>query len=1798
MSEPSSDPILLTPPMVLSANELNTSSLGGRQVKKTRPESGFYIQPPRLSPSAKKLYQDVPYHLKDGAEFNRDDIEAIVGEYLEGATLYFYVRFKDGLAHKLPAREFQAKYLDITTDYERRKDKGLREPFDPSSSAVHEQSRIKHVITISRVNGTNSTVRSFYGASYSNRSDSPLSEITDDDDGGGGKVDHSDDEDYSFQAPPRRSTRTAGRRPLVQSKLPFSPKKLRNTRLRSLHSGSETDDDLGGYGQEDMEIAPVRRSGRSRKSARSNLAEAYIDHSDDTKHSDEGSAPSYPRKPRTLGVRKKAHSAGARPAYGHFRDISDLDFDPYDEEDTEPLQAHRDICERCHKLPAHELLEAAKMPRKGRRRSRKSEETADEPEGEEEEEERIQNLGGWVQCLKCPVAAHWRCLAKSQRDEIARAARVRDEGEWKAKQAVSPERIPTLRESSDRRELHVNQTTEFVCGACMKGGICMGCMEVALEPDVSISKKSIPVASPAPTTTHEPAVTDILADIRMMDSVRPSLDDAELAARRELLFRCFVCKRLAHYRHLPNPENATSGDAELAYYYQVETGWRCADCASFLYPLDKILAWRPYPPNAVEPKSVDPPDIKTPRPREYLVKWQDRSYRRTQWVPHMWIASTNPSKLKNFLSSGTKVGLLAEPVVDSDNMQVEENRCTNGQQTAFEPTVGLVPEALGESRSLSLGPLKDAEHRIPLTWKTIDRVLDIRFWRPPQQGKGTKRKSSDSTTGTEDIQSLALQQQLERAYRDGDQPDESLLEEVDEWLARTKASLGLEHINKVVWVFVKWDGLGYEEATWDSPPRKGDFGYAAYERAFQHFIDSRKVSVKKSQKDILKLESRVHDGYGKHALDRELEMQPQLGQSSQLKLMKFQIDGFNWLCDNWWNHQQCILADEMGLGKTVQIVTFLGTVIGKFHAAPALVVVPNSTVTNWVREFSRWAPSLRVVAFHGEAKSRDIVIKYELFHNTGRKEPKYHVLITTYETITNNRDFNSVFRSVSRWEVLIVDEGQRLKSDSSLVFKKLHELNTAHRVIMTGTPLNNNIRELFNLMNFLDPDEWKDLANLEKEYEELSEELVRQLHSRLKPYFLRRIKSEVLQLPPKNEVIVPVSMAPLQKEIYRSILSQNLDILKSLTQSSAARAGRQVTNKTNMNNMLMQLRKCLQHPYLISDDIEPRNLQLVEAHEKLISASAKLRLLKSLLPKLKARGHRVLLFSQFAIALDILEDFLAGEGFEYLRLDGETKQADRQKGMDEFNKPGSEVFIYLLTTRAGGVGINLYTADTVIIFDPDFNPHQDLQAIARSHRYGQQKTCLVFKLMVKDSAEERIMQAGKKKLVLDHLIVQKMVDDENGGDDLRSILTFGAKALFEEGDQSSKDIVYTDIDLDKLIEKTEVEGDKPELASESGLKFSFAKVWEAEKDTLEDLDDAAPDIEQGDSWAQALERIAAAKNVAREREVTGRGVRRRAAAAFPQQKLDFLDGLEDSPDQKAKSKKRRQSSKSSISSESDAYLESPAVDSRDDDSDDSTTEFMAVDSDPMVRLPKGKEVQRYQVGATPHIPARKTSGFENGDDVQPCGLCGQIHGVGSCVMTENSANLVEFREMLIKHASDEPWEEREAAIKAIEQELYARGQGGLLAGQPLKLLEDKKPHNPYHDYHASFQHDHLSSRASGSLPDPPQPNVSSRMLAVGPPGLPVATQKQSTLTFRRTEKGKQIDRSSTIPFDLSSSSSLLSKRVSPPEPASQASSSKKQKQDGSGRCAVCRGLHHLIKDCPVVAEGLQRYVHCSINAPC
>lgn len=381
----------------------------------------------------------------------------------------------------------------------------------------------------------------------------------------------------------------------------------------------------------------------------------------------------------------------------------------------------------------------------------------------------------------------------------------------------------------------------------------------------------------------------------------------------------------------------------------------------------------------------------------------------------------------------------------------------------------------------------------------------------------------------------------------------------------------------------------------------------------------------------------------------------------------------------------------------------------------------------------------------------------------------------------------------------------------------------------------------------------------------------------IKPLILRRTKAQVLKfLPPMAQVIIPVTMSVVQKKLYKSILAKSPELLRAIYGKDHASLKPQ--ERGGLNNILMQLRKCLCHPFVYSEAIEERSHNRAVLHRNLVDASSKFQLLELMLPKLQERGHRVLIFSQFLKQLDLVEDFLDGLGMQFQRLDGNVGTLEKQKRIDAFNAPDSPLFAFLLSTRAGGVGINLATADTVIIMDPDFNPHQDLQALSRAHRIGQKKKVLVFQLMTKDSAEEKIVQIGRRKMALDQAIIESMGDDDDAGVDVQTILQHGAKALFEDDDRN--DIKYDSASVDKLLDRSQVENTSVGEDKTAESQFSFARIWANESGTLTD-DVGDPDARDGTPNEEVWEKILKEREeeAAREEEAKqkqfGRGKRAR-----------------------------------------------------------------------------------------------------------------------------------------------------------------------------------------------------------------------------------------------------------------------------------------------------------------------------------
>ena len=683
-------------------------------------------------------------------------------------------------------------------------------------------------------------------------------------------------------------------------------------------------------------------------------------------------------------------------------------------------------------------------------------------------------------------------------------------------------------------------------------------------------------------------------------------------------------------------------------------------------------------------------------------------------------------------------------------------------------------------------------------------------------------------------------------------------------------SIDKARVKEVQQALIKFKGLDYEDVVWEEPPNPNESArWADFQSAYNDWATARYIHIPKQ----LPL-----DGYISKLRSQNFEktvmMEKQPANLTGGKLMAYQMEGLNWLYYQWHRQQNAILADEMGLGKTIQVIGFLST-LKRQGCWPFLVVVPNSTCANWRREVKLWAPSLRVVTYFGSAEARRLAYTYELFHGHS-KDLKCHIVVTSYET-AQKAEFRKIFRGVV-WRGMVVDEGHRLKNNKNLLYGALNALEVPFKLLLTGTPLQNNQRELFSLLQFLDSS--IDAEAMEEEYTDLTKENITKLHVLLRPFFLRRTKARVLDfLPPMAQIIVPVTLTVVQKKLYKSILAKNEKLIKSIFGGKTRL--RQTPDRMSLNNVLIKLRKCLCHPFVYSKGIEERSTNPTVSHRTLVDASSKLQLLEVMLPKLQERGHRVLIFTQFLDMLDVMEDFLAGLGLFYQRLDGSMNSLQKQKRIDEFNAPDSSLFALLLSTRAGGVGINLATADTVIILDPDFNPHQDIQALSRAHRIGQKNKVLVFQLTTRSTAEEKIMQIGKKKMALDHVLIEQMGARDDSITDLESILRHGTETLFQD---DTSDIHYDSASVDKLLDRSEIESTSAGNDNSAESQFSFARVWANERAIMEDsLGElhGSEHIPYPSVWEKILKEREeeAAAEAATQAQALGRGKRKRQVNA-------------------------------------------------------------------------------------------------------------------------------------------------------------------------------------------------------------------------------------------------------------------------------------------------------------------------------
>ncbi|ETO71882.1 hypothetical protein F444_11867 [Phytophthora nicotianae P1976] len=685
-----------------------------------------------------------------------------------------------------------------------------------------------------------------------------------------------------------------------------------------------------------------------------------------------------------------------------------------------------------------------------------------------------------------------------------------------------------------------------------------------------------------------------------------------------------------------------------------------------------------------------------------------------------------------------------------------------------------------------------------------------------------------------------------------------------------------------LYFLVKWKALPYDEITWEREDDVGD------DAAVQQYNDRIMRAGKRFKK--IALAKHLPQSKRKNFRGYTAESPPPCKKEQTFQLRDYQLTGVNWMLFNWYQKRNSMLADEMGLGKTVQTVMYINHLaVVERSPQPFIIVAPLSTLGHWQREFDSWT-NLNAVVYHGSAAARDVLQNYEFFMSedellradelTGKNvingkrtvpQPKrncyrFDVLITTYE-MASATDLYKLAQI--NWQLMVVDEAHRLKNRNSKLSNILHTRFTYESMLLlTGTPLQNNVEELWVLLNFLDTKKFASKESFLESFGELTDSAqVERLHSELKPYLLRRMKEDVEKsLAPKEETIIEVELTVLQKQYYRAIYEKNTEFL--------SRGGRKGDTPSLMN-VLMELRKCCNHPFLVKG-VEEREVKRLakqpnvskeeiqrQISESLVDTSGKLVLLDKLLPRLKETGHRVLIFSQFKIMLDIIQDYLALRRYNCERIDGNITGNERQSAIDRFCREDSNSFIMLLSTRAGGVGINLTAADTVIIYDSDWNPQNDLQAQARCHRIGQKKSVKIYRLLTAKTYELHMFHKASLKLGLDQAVLggiknddpvaklkgtakKTKTNDRMSKEEIENLLKHGAYEMFKEQDSEAEAASkkFGEESIDQILSRSttivhdptrDVNGNEKKNAMSSFSKATFVSSTNPDEEV--DIDD-------------------------------------------------------------------------------------------------------------------------------------------------------------------------------------------------------------------------------------------------------------------------------------------------------------------------------------------------------------------------
>ncbi|CAD5223983.1 unnamed protein product [Bursaphelenchus okinawaensis] len=1004
------------------------------------------------------------------------------------------------------------------------------------------------------------------------------------------------------------------------------------------------------------------------------------------------------------------------------------------------------------------------------------------------------------------------------------------------------------KEDKLKREQQFQEDHQDFCDICQQGGeiiLCDGCPKAYHK--ICLDVEDIPDGTWYCTSCVENGVPDQDSNGKKEKDQPPgNMDNCLICKEGGFLLCCESCPNSYHAYCLTPPLEELPDQADP---------WHCPFCTveETAHKPHKVISWRwktiSYP-DPVDPadlpkegenqEDIDeermkrlmmkPPRKMEPRKeRELFIKWKNLSYYHSTWVPELPLQVHH----RIFLSSYWRL---------------------NG----------------------------DAEH-------------------PPENDDG----STDAETGNvADQEKETDTHDLEkRFYRYGVKP---------EWMQPARIINHHQAGHRMFDYLIKWTDLSYDNATWEAD----DMDIPNFMNVINKYWTHRELMTnEKIPKSVLKKieawraendmptweeekKKKIDERKKKYDISKKYEEQPQFILDTGGKLHPYQMEGINWLRHCWSQDINAILADEMGLGKTVQALTFLYSLYKEGHAdGPFLVAAPLSTIINWEREAEFWAPDFYVVTYSGHKEARAVIREHEITFEDVKSSnkatkikgtPKFHVLLTSYECI--NVDKTTL--SNIKWGALVVDEAHRLKNSQSLFFRNLSEYDIAYTLLLTGTPLQNNLEELFHLLNFLSPNEFTNCEEFTSEFTDISkEDQVSKLHSMLGPHMLRRLKADVLTgMPSKSELIVCVDMVPYQKRYYKSVLTKNYDAL------NVKGGGRMVS----LSNVLMELKKCCNHPYLFpkAEEEAPKTKTGAYEGEALIKNCAKLELLAKMLKKLKAGGHRVLIFSQMTRLLDILEEFCDHLGYRFERIDGSITGQLRQESIDRFNAANSEHFVFLLSTRAGGLGINLATADTVIIYDSDWNPHNDIQAFSRAHRLGQRNHVMIYRFVTRNSVEERITTVAKKKMLLTHLAIRNnSKQTQMSKSELDDVLRWGTEELFKEEEDEQNKIVWDDEAVDALLQRAgEADpetGEKKDWANDYLSSFKVAQYVTKEKDEKDITEEEAkeileekPQAEDADYWERLL-RHHHENEVEQQAAQLGKGKRVRRQVNYAADHMDY-----------------------------------------------------------------------------------------------------------------------------------------------------------------------------------------------------------------------------------------------------------------------------------------------------------------------